>query len=60
MTVFGNAQNEEASIRLYDGDRDEVIVTDSAFAFRNDLVLGTPSQPYGIVVTGGLDVPKKR
>ena len=58
LTVFSNTQNEEISLKVYDADADEIIDPDNSFIFTNDLILGSPSDPYQLEIAGTLAVPQ--
>ena len=58
LTVFSNTQNEDISLKVYDGDADEIIDPANSFIFTNDLVLGSPSTPYELEIAGVLLAPQ--
>ena len=58
LTVFSNAQNEEIELRIYDEDADEILNPSNSFTFNNDLVMGSPSNPYSVNILGTLSTPQ--
>ena len=58
LTVYSNTQNEEIDLMVYDSFADEIVDPDTSFQFMNDLIIGSPSSPYLLYITGSLNVPQ--
>jgi len=58
LTVYSNTQNEEIDLMVYAADTDEIIDPDTSFQFMNDLILGSPTSPYLLYITGSLNIPQ--
>ena len=58
LTVYSNTQNQEMSIKLYDGNLDTISESPDTFTFQNDIILGTPSQPFEVNILGQLTAPE--
>ena len=58
LTVHSNTQNEEISLKIYDEGEDDILDPAHSFMFANDLILGSPSDPYQVDIFGTLDAPQ--